>query len=168
MFGSPTCASFTKQRSLEGTERLGGPFGPEKKNLAPPPIPQFTTHTLPAPSPPPPSWETLPPFLGFSIKNRPPPPCRPGLPLQKIKNIRNVHQEEGRDRKSPGAARGGQGEEEQKNLRAERAFRASDYRDLRHAGEMTVEAVGISNKRGCPLPQHSAKTVKGPFQLSWG
>ena len=54
----------------------------KNKNCTPPPkkIPQFAADTLPAPRP---FLET--PLLGFSIKNRPPPPCllprTPSLPL---------------------------------------------------------------------------------------
>ena len=52
---------------------LGGHFGSEKKCLAPPPKknPQFAADTLSAPRPLS-LLET--PLLGFSIKNRPPPP----------------------------------------------------------------------------------------------
>ena len=50
--------------------KLGGHFGPEKKILSPPPPTKFLADTLPAlPTPsPPPSKETTPPLLGFSIK----------------------------------------------------------------------------------------------------
>ena len=50
---------------------LGGHFGPEKKYLAPPPSPIRCRH--PPGHSAPPLLET-PPLLGFSIKNRPPPP----------------------------------------------------------------------------------------------
>ena len=71
-----------------GMRMLGGRFGPEKKYLAPPPkkIPQFAADTLP-------HSRLLPflephPFLGFSIRNRPPPP--PGAsdcPIEKKRKI---------------------------------------------------------------------------------
>ena len=55
---------------------LGGYFGPGKKYLAPPP-PQFP-NSLQTPSRPlGPSRPGDPPLLGFSIKNRPPPPPLP-------------------------------------------------------------------------------------------
>ena len=87
--------------------QLGGHFGPEKKNLAPPPqkIPKFAAGTLPAPRP---SRPSPPPPPG--IFNQKPIPHPPGasdspfpLPEQKkIKNIRNVHQA-----KNPWRAMGG-------------------------------------------------------------
>ena len=77
--------------------RLGGNFGP-KKNICPPPPPNFPqTPSRPLAPPPPPAWR--PPLLGFSVKISPPQPRRLGLPLplpraEKNKNIRNVHQAE--------------------------------------------------------------------------
>ena len=71
-------------------------FRPRKKIFSPPPpVPQFAADTLPAPRP----LLEIPPLLGFSIKNGSPLSWRLGLPLpppraeKKIKNIRNVHQE---------------------------------------------------------------------------
>ena len=58
------------------TNKLGGHSGPEKKYLAPSPIP--CRHSAwPPRSSFPPSWEKPPP----GIFNKPPPPCCPGLPL---------------------------------------------------------------------------------------
>ena len=73
-------------------------FRPRKKIFSPPPRnpPIRRRPSRPLPSRP---GEPPPPLLGFSIKNRsPPPPSRRlGLPLpppraEKTKNIRNVHQ----------------------------------------------------------------------------
>ena len=56
---------------------LGGRFGPEKKYLAPHPS-KFPSSPQTPSRPPqrlsPSSWDPPPPLLGFSIKNRPPPP----------------------------------------------------------------------------------------------
>ena len=55
-------------------------FRPRKKKNSPPP--QIPRRHPPGPSHPPLFGRTPPPFLGFSIENRPPPPpCCPGLPL---------------------------------------------------------------------------------------
>ena len=69
-----------------------GISAPDKKYLAP-------ADTLMVPPHPPLSWETPPPSWDFQSKTGHPPSCwRLGLPLtppraEKIKNIRNVHQE---------------------------------------------------------------------------
>ena len=75
-----------------GCSTLPGHFAP------PPPFP---ADTLLAPRPLPLSWETPPtPGMGFSMENRPPhPPGASDSPFpspeqKRIKNIRNVHQEQ--------------------------------------------------------------------------
>ena len=87
----------TKTRFTKNTVCATANFGPERKNLAPPP-PQILRKHLPNPaSPLRPPARRPPPLLGFSIKC-PSPSRRLRLPLllpeqKKIKNIRNVHQE---------------------------------------------------------------------------
>ena len=68
---------------IKSTFHLGGHFGPEKKYLAPPPtkFPGFPADTLPAPRPPPLSWENPPPPGIFNKKPTPAHSCRLGLPL---------------------------------------------------------------------------------------
>ena len=77
----------------EKNYKLGGRFGPEKKDLAPHP-PQFpnSAQTPSRPLCPSPSLLETPPPLLLSNKNRPPPSRRLRLPLpppraKKIKNI---------------------------------------------------------------------------------
>ena len=87
-----------RKKIRSSKKRLGGNFGPEKKYLAPPP-PKFPANTLPASRPPPPPTREPPSLLKFSIKKSPPPLPAPRTPpspppSRKIKNIRNVHQED--------------------------------------------------------------------------
>ena len=74
-------------------ELLGGHFGPPKKYLPPPQVPN-SPQTLPWPLGPSPSWRTPPPPGNFN-KNRPPPPDAsespfppPRCPLPDEKNKR--------------------------------------------------------------------------------
>ena len=97
---APVALSLTYLVLIVGLEileksLLGGNLGPGKKYLAPPPkIPRRHPSRLPPPF----SWETQPPLLGFSIKK--PTPLLPGAldspfpspEKKKIKNIRNAHQ----------------------------------------------------------------------------
>ena len=91
---------------ITADEHLGGHFGPPKKYLYFPP-PQFSADTLPAPCPPPVLGKPPPSPGIFSKEPTSSLPGRPGLPLplpraEKVKNIRNVHQD--MDEKNRGEA----------------------------------------------------------------
>ena len=87
----PSLRGWTVQNPL--FYNLGGHFGPDKKKkkISPPPVPPKSPNSPQTPSRPlgPSRPGDPPPFLGFSIKNRSPPPSRrlgPLLPPRAEKN----------------------------------------------------------------------------------